>query len=107
MAFPEPVNAADRAKFYGYVDEHVESYIERLKEAVAIPSVSADGARREDCIAMVHYYKERMDKLGVTTELRPLGKQTGHPMGLDLPPVILGWVQHSSFMPPNLHILSQ
>lgn len=88
MDFPAPVNEDDRKRYYAYVDEHLDSYIARLAEAVAIPSVSADGARRPDCVRMVHHYQSMMEKLGVTTELRDLGQQPG--AEIDLPPVILG-----------------
>ena len=77
MGFPEPVNEDDRKRFFAYVDAHLDSYIARLTEAVAIPSVSADGARRGDCFKMVHHYRAMMDQLGVTTVLRELGPQPG------------------------------
>lgn len=36
------------APFFAYVDAHSEEYIARLAEAIAIPSVSAEAARRPE-----------------------------------------------------------
>lgn len=80
--------ARAREALFAHVEAHEASYIARLAEAVAIPSVSAQPKHREDCVAMVELYRAELEKLGVATELRDLGLQAL--TGLALPPVILG-----------------
>jgi len=66
-----------------------DSFINRLASAVAIPSVSADPGLRPKVVAMGNFLAKELRALGVTVEMRELGKQPDHPE-LDLPPVILG-----------------
>ena len=78
----------DRARFFADVDAHLEQYIEVLTEAVAIPSISAEAARRPDCFRMVDWFESRCAALGVThLQRRELGEQSP---GLKLPPILLG-----------------
>lgn len=74
--------------YFKQVDELKSHFIERLREAVAIPSVSAEADRRPDVIRMGHWLVEQLHKLGAETELREPGKQPG--TDLDLPPIVLG-----------------
>ena len=56
---------------FQYVDDHVEIYKHRLKEAVAIPSVSADlDSHRLDIIAMMDWTKSHIERLHGNVELR-------------------------------------
>ncbi|KAK4164333.1 hypothetical protein QBC43DRAFT_262388 [Cladorrhinum sp. PSN259] len=73
--------------YFSQVDALADTFIERLREAVAIPSISADAARRPDVVRMGHWLAAELKKLGATAELRELGKQ--HGTDLDLPPVVL------------------
>ena len=73
--------------FFKHVEANRELYIERLREAVAIQSVSSDAARRNDCFRMVDYYMEKMKELNIDCEKRCLGMQSEN---LELPPVLLG-----------------
>ncbi|TPX06831.1 uncharacterized protein E0L32_002327 [Thyridium curvatum] len=74
--------------FFKQVDDLSPRFIERLRQAVAIPSVSADPARRPDVVRMGHFLEAELKALGASVELRALGKQPDHPE-LDLPPVVL------------------
>lgn len=75
--------------FFKNVDDQAETYIERLRQAVAIPSISADEERREDVVKMGHWLKGELEKLGAHMEARDLGKQP-HKEHLHLPPAIIG-----------------
>lgn len=76
-------------RYFSYVDEHAAEYVARLAEAVAIPSVSADPKHRPDCLRMIDFMRGWFTRLGIESELRPLGPQNHHE-GLELPPVLLG-----------------
>ena len=75
--------------FFQTVDSLAENFIERLRQAVAIPSISADEARREDVVKMGMFLKAQLEALGAHIEARPLGKQPGKEH-LELPPAIIG-----------------
>ncbi|VDM43046.1 unnamed protein product [Toxocara canis] len=71
------------------IDANKQRFIERLREAVAIPSVSADPAHRPDVVRMVEFAKKELEKLGAKVEKHMPGKQV-LPDGthLDLPPIL-------------------
>jgi len=71
--------------FFKQVDSMSDHFIERLRKAVAIPSVSADEEHRPDVVRMGAWLADELKALGAEVESRPLGKQFPH---LDLPPVI-------------------
>ncbi|KAF2403762.1 CNDP dipeptidase [Trichodelitschia bisporula] len=74
--------------YFSQVDSLSEHFINRLREAVAIPSVSAEDERRPDVVKMGEWLGSQLKSLGAEVELRPLGKQPGKEH-LDLPPVVL------------------
>ncbi|KAI8624480.1 cytosolic non-specific dipeptidase [Xylariaceae sp. FL1651] len=74
--------------YFAEVDKLSDHFIDRLSKAVAIPSVSADAARRPDVVRMGEFLAAELKKLGASVEMRPLGKQPDKPE-LDLPPAIL------------------
>ncbi|KAI1905730.1 hypothetical protein LOZ12_006758 [Ophidiomyces ophidiicola] len=74
--------------FFKQVDHLAESFIDRLRRAVAIPSISAQDERREDVVKMAHFLVSELEALGAEVELRPLGKEHGREH-LELPPVVL------------------
>ncbi|KAK1770788.1 cytosolic non-specific dipeptidase [Phialemonium atrogriseum] len=74
--------------FFQKVDGLSDHFIDRLRRAVAIPSISSDAARRPDVVRMANWLADELVALGAQVELRPLGKQPDMPE-LDLPPVIL------------------
>ncbi|KAL9130139.1 MAG: hypothetical protein Q9217_001613 [Psora testacea] len=74
--------------YFKQVDELSEAFIDRLRKAVAIPSVSADDERRQDVIKMSEFLVSELKSLGAHVESRPLGIQPGK-KDLYLPPVIV------------------
>jgi Cys-Gly metallodipeptidase DUG1 len=75
--------------YYKTVDSLSEEFIERLRKAVAIPSISAEEARRQDVVKMGMFLKGELEALGAHVEARPLGKQPGKEH-LELPPAVIG-----------------
>lgn len=77
--------------FPRHVDSNKVKYIEALKEAVAIKSVSAWPDARPECQKMMDWCEKRLQAIGVTTEQVEIGNQE-LPDGrsLKLPNVILG-----------------
>ncbi|KAF8448561.1 hypothetical protein BGX38DRAFT_1188486 [Terfezia claveryi] len=73
--------------YFKQVDSMADSFIDRLRRAVAIPSISADAAHRPAVVKMADFLENELTSLGAHVERRILGEQ--HP-GLDLPPVLLG-----------------
>jgi len=74
--------------YFKQVDSLQDAFIERLREAVAIPSISSEDKRRPDVVKMGHWLSDQIKALGGTVELRELGKQPDR-QHLDLPPCIL------------------
>lgn len=74
--------------YFKQVDDSANDFIERLRKAVAIPSISAEDARRPDVVRMGEWLGNELKSLGAEVELRPLGKQP-HKEHLELPPVVL------------------
>jgi Cys-Gly metallodipeptidase DUG1 len=74
--------------YFKQVDGLSDHFIERLRKAVAIPSVSADDERRPDVIRMGEFLAAELTSLGAEVQKRPLGKQPGKEH-LDLPPVVI------------------
>ena len=75
--------------FFKDVDARAESYIARLAEAVAIPSVSAEPDRRPRVFDMVALYQRWAERLGARTETRDPGMQRlDDGREIPLPPVL-------------------
>ncbi|PGH01413.1 Cys-Gly metallodipeptidase DUG1 [Blastomyces parvus] len=70
------------------VDNLQDHFIDRLRRAVAIPSISAQDENRGDVVKMGQFLVDELTRLGAEVETRPLGKEPGREH-LDLPPVIL------------------
>ncbi|KAJ3174925.1 hypothetical protein HDU87_006591 [Geranomyces variabilis] len=77
-------------KIFEYVDANEKYYIDRLAEVVAIPSVSAEAARRPDVVRMGEWLVKELKALGATVNVHHPGKQTIEGQQLDLPPIVLG-----------------
>lgn len=86
---PSPSMAPNLDGYHKKVDELADKFIDRLAEAVAIPSISAEEERRPDVVKMGHYLKDQLEKLGAHMEARELGQQPGKEH-LTLPPAIIG-----------------
>ncbi len=76
---------------FRHVEAHRAEYINNLKDAVAIKSVSAWPDTRPDITTMINWTVDKLKAIGTTIELADVGEQT-LPDGrkLALPKVILG-----------------
>ncbi|KAL9611577.1 MAG: hypothetical protein Q9167_003796 [Letrouitia subvulpina] len=74
--------------YFIQVDNLSDQFIDRLRNAVAIPSVSADEERRPDVVKMSKFLVHELKSLGCTVSSRELGLQPGKPH-LPLPPVVV------------------
>ncbi|KAI3535822.1 peptidase family M20/M25/M40 [Colletotrichum filicis] len=85
-----PVNDTNEAlaSFYAKVDELESVFIDRLGDAIKIPSISAYADNRKDVFAMSEWVATKLKAVGVEVTLKDLGKQEG--TDLDLPPLVLG-----------------
>jgi len=81
--------APDLDSYFKTVDANADTFIERLRKAVAIPSISADEERRQDVVKMGMFLKSQLEALGAHMEARPLGRQPGKEH-LELPPAVIG-----------------
>ncbi|CAG9770388.1 unnamed protein product [Ceutorhynchus assimilis] len=86
MSLPEVLS-----KIFKQVESKKQTYIDLLREAVAIKSVSAWPHTRQEIVRMMEWAQVRLQKLGATTELREIGNQQ-FPDGtvLKYPPILLG-----------------
>jgi hypothetical protein len=81
-------------EFLSYVDEHANAFIDRLAEAVAIPSVSGEVERRPEVVRMAGWVEAELKKVGVETKTVELGKQIVDKVEYALPPAVLGKIGH-------------
>ena len=63
---------------FSHIDANKEKYIETLREAVAIQSVSAWPEKRGEIVKMAHWVKDKLEKLGTQVELCELGTQVSN-----------------------------
>jgi cytosolic nonspecific dipeptidase len=77
--------------FCSYIDGQKATYIDTLREAVAIKSVSAWPDARPECQRMMDWAQKKLEAIGATVEQVDIGSQT-LPDGksLKLPNVIMG-----------------
>ena len=73
-----------------YIDNNADKFIQRLAEAVSIPSVSTDAAHREHVFKMSDWIDSQMKQLGIDTKQVPVGNQILDGKELKLPNVVLG-----------------
>ncbi|KAI0037052.1 CNDP dipeptidase [Vararia minispora EC-137] len=81
---------ATPAEFLNYIDSNKDAFFARLRDAVAIPSVSGDPARRDDVLRMGDYLESQLKAYGVETKRAELGEQVSEGKTLKLPPLVLG-----------------
>ncbi|CRG83270.1 cytosolic nonspecific dipeptidase [Talaromyces islandicus] len=74
--------------FFKQVDDSSDAFIDRLRAAVAIPSISAADEHRPDVFKMGAFLASELERLGAEVHQRPLGKQPGKEH-LELPPVVI------------------
>ncbi|KAF7988663.1 hypothetical protein HCN44_001236 [Aphidius gifuensis] len=78
-------------KLFGHIDEHKQEYIDNLREAVAIKSVSSWPDARDEVFKMMKWMEEKMKSLGATTELADNGIETLlDGKKIPLPPILYG-----------------
>ncbi|KAI9172901.1 hypothetical protein H9P43_007032 [Blastocladiella emersonii ATCC 22665] len=75
---------------YVHVEQNEALYIEKLREVVAIPSVSSDAAYRPKVFEMGAWLNKEMQRLGISTKLHHPGKHVMDGQELELPPIVLG-----------------
>ncbi|KAK3886228.1 hypothetical protein Pcinc_009610 [Petrolisthes cinctipes] len=86
MAVPESLT-----KIFKYIDDNKTRFIDVLREAVAIKSVSAWPETRGEITRQMEWAKAKLEALGAQCSLKDIGTQTmpdGQKIGL--PPVLLG-----------------
>lgn len=81
----------DLQVIFSYIDANKQRYIQNLREAVAIKSVSAWPETREDIVKMVHWTAKKLKDLGAEIEICDVNDPNlKDKNALKLPPVILG-----------------
>ncbi|XP_037947161.1 cytosolic non-specific dipeptidase-like [Teleopsis dalmanni] len=81
----------DLKNLFSYIEVHKEEYINNLKVAVAIQSVSAWPDKRNEIQRMVEWTADKLRNIGTQVELADVGTQTLHSgQKIPLPKVILG-----------------
>ncbi|KAL0074362.1 hypothetical protein J3Q64DRAFT_1825704 [Phycomyces blakesleeanus] len=78
--------------FIEYAEKNQEAYIDRLRKAVAIPSVSGDPAYRKEVFRMGEFLIDELKALGASVETRDPGVQDFHGTPLPLPPIVLATI---------------
>ncbi|KAI8872679.1 CNDP dipeptidase [Ramicandelaber brevisporus] len=75
--------------YFAHIEANQSKYIDRLREIVAIPSVSGDVAHRAQVVKMGEWLLDELKRLGATTKRVEPGKQELEGQTIDLPPVVL------------------
>ncbi|XP_050718400.1 cytosolic non-specific dipeptidase-like isoform X3 [Eriocheir sinensis] len=91
MATDKKVLPESLKKIFKYVDDNKERFIDVLREAVAIQSVSAWPEKRQEIVRQMEWAKTKLEALGATCTLNDIGEQilpTGKKIAL--PPVLTG-----------------
>lgn len=77
--------------YYSHIDANQRRYIDTLKDAVAIKSISAFPEYRDEIFRMINWTSDKLKALGTTIELADVGNQVLHDgRTIKLPDVILG-----------------
>lgn len=89
-----------------HVDANKTRYIEALREAVAIKSVSAWPDTRNDIDKMVNWTADKLRALGTQIELADIGTQTlSDGSKIPLPKVLLGTLGNVSTISQSMFLL--
>ena len=80
----------DLDKLFGYIDAQQNVYVQGLREAVAIPSVSGTKSYRPQVVEMAHWLAKRLEDLKVKVDYRYPGVQVLEGSEIALPPILLG-----------------
>ncbi|GAA5946373.1 hypothetical protein JCM3775_004771 [Rhodotorula graminis] len=76
--------------FARWIEDNQDALIQRLREAVEIPSVSGDASYRPHVHRMGQWLNDELVKLGAEIRSIPMGPQELEGQTLDLPPVLIG-----------------
>ncbi|KAJ1977981.1 hypothetical protein H4R33_006095 [Dimargaris cristalligena] len=76
-------------KFFNAIDANQDIYVQRLKEIVAIKSISGEPECRADTIFMGEWFLAELERLGASTKRVEPGTQEIGGRTLPLPPVVL------------------
>ncbi|WFD36739.1 hypothetical protein MCUN1_003626 [Malassezia cuniculi] len=79
-------------KIVAHIEANQKKYVDRLAEAVGIPSVSGDASYRHHVFEMADWLANEFTKVGAQVTKRPLGKQEIQGETIDLPPALLGQI---------------
>ncbi|KAL1931058.1 hypothetical protein VTP01DRAFT_10195 [Rhizomucor pusillus] len=80
-------------QFLEFVEKNQDAFVERLRKAVAIPSVSASPNHRKDVFRMAEFLQEELKAVGaVNIQTVDPGKQNFEGTELPLPPIVLATV---------------
>lgn len=78
-------------QLFSYLADNEEKFIGRLREAVAIRSVSQQRAFRGETVEMVQHFRRLLEGLGISCQMKELGEETfADGEVAPLPPVLLG-----------------
>lgn len=81
---------ASLKKIFTYIENNQDKFVEELKEAVAIKSVSAWPECRPDITTMIEFVAKRLKSLGAEVTLEDIGLQKLHDgTKIPLPPILL------------------
>ncbi|CAG8633289.1 1506_t:CDS:10 [Ambispora leptoticha] len=80
----------DLEKFYNHIDQNQDLYVQRLREAVAIPSVSGDASYRNDVFRMGDWLIGIFEELGINYKAEDIGTHELDGQTLKLPKILLG-----------------
>ncbi|VVT57736.1 uncharacterized protein SAPINGB_P005844 [Magnusiomyces paraingens] len=91
--------SSDLKRVFSKIDDLKPRFIKRLKDAVAIPSVSSEPDRRNELFRMAQFIKSESEPLGVTLQQKELGLQDGVTTSkgepIPLPPILQGTLKGS------------
>lgn len=77
--------------FISYIQKNSDKYVETLREAVAIQSVSAWTHKRDECQRMMEWMADKLRAIGTQIEMVDVGKQIlSDGSEIKLPNVIFG-----------------
>ncbi|XP_050543642.1 cytosolic non-specific dipeptidase isoform X2 [Daktulosphaira vitifoliae] len=81
---------APLAKVFRYIEQEKNNFVENLKNAVSIKSVSADPNLRFEVLKMMNWANNKLKILGAEVELCETGIQVMNNEKIELPPVLMG-----------------
>ena len=81
---------------FKYIENNRNAFVNKLKQAVEIRSVSGEINKRDEVIKMAEWLKSQLDSYGADTKLINIGRQLIDGKELQLPPVVLSQLGNDS-----------